>query len=53
MKLIFAEHYDRIFDASAAERWINGRSRAEKKAYIGRDFCALAAFGKRGRQRSY
>jgi putative endonuclease len=48
VKLIFAEHYDRIVDAIAAERRIKGWSRAKKEAYIRGDFAALGALAKRG-----
>jgi putative endonuclease len=48
VKLIFAEHYDRIVDAIAAERRIKGWSRAKKEAYIHGDFAALGALAKRG-----
>jgi putative endonuclease len=48
VKLIFAEHYDRIVDAIAAERRIKGWSRAKKEAYIRGDFATLAALAKRG-----
>jgi putative endonuclease len=47
VKLIFAEHYDRIVDAIAAERRIKGWSRAKKEAYIRGDFAAVAALAKR------
>jgi putative endonuclease len=52
VKLIFAEHYERIVDAIAAERRIKGWSRAKKEAYIRGDFAALAALAKRGPQES-
>jgi putative endonuclease len=48
VKLILAEHYDRIVDAISAERQIKGWSRAKKEAYIRGDFAALAALAKRG-----
>ena len=48
VKLIFAEHYDRIVDAIAAERRIKGWSRAKKEAYLRGDFAGLAALAKRG-----
>ena len=48
VRLIFAEHYDRIVDAIAAERRIKGWSRAKKEAYIRGDFPALAALAMRG-----
>lgn len=52
VKLIFAEHYDRIADAIAAEQRIKGWSRAKKEAYIRGDFAGLAALAKRGRKNS-
>jgi putative endonuclease len=52
VKLIFAEHYDRIVDAIAAERRIKGWSRAKKEAYIRGDFAALAALAMRGPKKS-
>jgi putative endonuclease len=48
VKLVFAEHYEMITDAIAAERRIKGWSRAKKEAYIRRDFPALVALSKRG-----
>ena len=48
MKLIFAEHYERITDAIAAERRIKGWSRAKKEAYRRGDFAALTVLAKRG-----
>ena len=48
VKLMFAEHYDRITDAIAAERRIKGWSRAKKEAYMRGDFPALVALSKRG-----
>jgi putative endonuclease len=48
VKLIFAEHYERIVDAIAAERRIKGWSRAKKEAYICGDFPMLSALAKRG-----
>ncbi len=47
VKLVFAEHYERITDAIATERRIKGWSRAKKEAYISRDFPALVALSKR------
>ena len=38
MKLVFAEHFDRITDAIAAERQIKGWSRANKEALIRGDY---------------
>ena len=52
VKLIFAEHYDRIVDAIAAERRIKGWSRAKKEAYIREDFAGLVALAKRGPKES-
>jgi len=48
VKLVFAEHYERITDAIAAERRIKGWSRAKKEAYMRGDFLALVALSKRG-----
>ena len=48
VKLIFAEHYERITDAIAAERRIKGWSRAKKEAYMRGDFAALTVLAKRG-----
>jgi putative endonuclease len=48
VKLILAEHYERIVDAIAAERRIKGWSRAKKEEYIRGDFPALAVLAKRG-----
>jgi putative endonuclease len=48
VKLVFAEHYERITDAIAAERRIKGWSRAKKEAYMRGDFPALVALSKRG-----
>jgi putative endonuclease len=48
VKLVFSEHYERIVDAIAAERRIEGWSRAKKEAYMCGDFSALAALAKRG-----
>jgi len=48
VRLIFAEYYDRIVDAIAAERRIKGWSRAKKEAYIRGDFAALGALARRG-----
>ena len=48
VKLIFAEHYERIDEAVAAERRIKGWSRAKKEAYVRGDFAALEALSTRG-----
>ena len=48
VKLIFADHYERITDAIAAERRIKGWSRAKKEAYMRGDFAALTVLAKRG-----
>jgi putative endonuclease len=45
MRLIFAEHYDRIVDAIAAERRIKGWSRAKKQAYIPRRLSGPCGLG--------
>jgi len=48
VKLAFAEHYERIDEAAAAERRIKGWSRAKKEAYMRGDFPRLVASAKRG-----
>jgi putative endonuclease len=48
VKLIFAEHYERITDAIAAERRIKGWLRAKKEAYMREDFPTLVALSKSG-----
>ena len=45
--LVFAEHFDRITDAIAAERQIKGWSRAKKQALIARDYPALQQAARR------
>jgi putative endonuclease len=47
VKLVFAEHYEMITDAIAAERRIKGWSRAKKEAYMRGDFPSLVALSKR------
>jgi putative endonuclease len=47
VKLVFAEHYDRIDEAISAERRIKGWSRAKKEAYMRGDFSALVELAKR------
>ena len=47
VKLVFAEHYEMITDAIAAERRIKGWSRAKKEAYTRGDFPTLVALPKR------
>lgn len=46
--LIFAEHFDSIVDAIAAERQIKGWTRAKKEALARGDFEALTALSRRG-----
>ena len=46
--LMFAEHYERIDEAVAAERRLKGWSRAKKEAYQRGDYSALVALAKRG-----
>jgi putative endonuclease len=41
LKLVFAEHYERIDEAIAAERRIKGWSRVKKEAYMRGDFPKL------------
>jgi putative endonuclease len=48
VKPVFAEHYERITDAIAAERRIKGWSRAKKEAYMRGDFPTLVVLSKRG-----
>jgi putative endonuclease len=45
--LLFAEHYERIDGAVAAERRIKGWWRAKKEAHLRADFGALSALAKR------
>jgi putative endonuclease len=45
--LVFAEHYERIDEAIAAERRIKGWSRAKKEAYIRGDFELLPVLARR------
>ena len=45
--LLHSEHDERVDEAVAAERRIEGWSRAKKVAYISGDFDALHAFAKR------
>jgi putative endonuclease len=47
VELLFAEHYDRIDEAAAAERRIKGWSRAKKEAYMRGDFASPSALAKR------
>ena len=43
VKLVFAEYYERIDEAVAAERRIKGWSRAKKEAYMRADFSFIRA----------
>jgi len=45
--LIFAEHYERIDEAVAAERRVKGWSRAKKEASMRGDFASLSALARR------
>src|ERR1700677_348918 len=47
VKLVFAEHYERIDEAIAGERRINGWSRAKKEAYMRGEFPTLVELAKR------
>jgi putative endonuclease len=46
--LTFAEHYERVDEAVAAERRIKGWSRAKKEAYMRGDFASLTVLATRG-----
>jgi putative endonuclease len=46
--LVFAEHYERVDEAVAAERRIKGWSRAKKEAYMRGDFGSLTVLATRG-----
>ncbi len=50
--LVFAQHFEIITDAIAAERQIKGWSRAKKEALIKRDWDRLPELAKRGSRRS-
>jgi putative endonuclease len=45
--LVFAQEFDRITDAIAAERQLKGWSRAKKEALIRGDFAAIRALASR------
>jgi putative endonuclease len=47
VQLVYAEYFDRIVDAIAAERKIKGWSRAKKEALIASDFVRLQELAKR------
>jgi putative endonuclease len=47
VQLVFAEHYERIDEAIAAERRIKGWSRAKKEAFMRGDFPTLVKLAKR------
>jgi putative endonuclease len=52
VKLVFAEHYERIDEVIAAERRIKGWSRAKKDASMSEDLLSLTALSKRGPKKS-
>jgi putative endonuclease len=45
--LVYAEHFDMIVDAIAAERWMKGWPRAKKEAVIKGEWDALPGLSKR------
>jgi putative endonuclease len=47
IQLVYAEHFDRIVDAVAAERKIKGWTRAKKEALIAKDFGRLPKLSQR------
>ena len=47
VRLVFAQHFDQITDAIAAERQIKGWSRAKKEALIAGDWSRIALLGRR------
>ena len=47
VRLVFAQEFDRITDAVAAERQIKGWSRAKKEALIAGDMARLKALSRR------
>jgi putative endonuclease len=49
--IVFAQHFDTITDAIAAERQVKGWSRAKKEALIAGDWNRLAALAKRRKPR--
>jgi putative endonuclease len=49
VRLVFAQEFDRITDAVAAERQIKGWSRAKKEALIAGDMARLKALSRRRR----
>ena len=51
VRLVFSQWFERITDAIAAKRQINGWSRAKKEALIRGDFDALPPLAKRGSKR--
>jgi putative endonuclease len=48
VKLVFAQEFEQITDALAAERQLKGWGRAKKEALIRGDFAALPCLSKRG-----
>ena len=47
VKLVYAQHFDRVTDAVSAERQIKGWSRAKKEALARNDFDGLKALSRR------
>jgi putative endonuclease len=48
VELVFAQHFEAIADAVAAERKVKGWSRAKKEALIAGDWSRLPGLAKRG-----
>ena len=46
--LVYYEHFDRLWDAAAAERRVKGWRREKKEALIRGDFALLPALARRG-----
>lgn len=53
VKLVFAEYFDRITDAIAAERQIKGWSRAKKEALIGGNYGEIKKLASRSRRKEH
>jgi putative endonuclease len=49
VSLLFAQHFDSITDAIAAERQVKGWSRAKKEALIAGDWARVSMLAHRGR----
>lgn len=47
VRLVFAQHFDAITDAIAAERQVKGWSRAKKEALIASDWALITALSRR------